>query len=219
MDRKLRDIIYYFCKYYPNELSRVTLVKLIYLTDVEFYRLYNRQATDLIYEFDNHGPFTWDIVDEASKMFAEGLIDILEEPSGFDSSKPKYIYKCKSDYEFNNLDKHTLDVLNNVNSYFSKFGFSDLLDYVYNNRPTNLFKKGDIIDFSLWKPNSDLSAPQKTRIDRIKYMLTKELIETLKDKKFDFARYEEDPNDVKENSLLSEFCLLQSEIGKQEEKD
>lgn len=140
MNPKLRDIIYYFCKHYPKELTRVILIKLVYLTDVEFYRRYCRQTTDLIYEFDNHGPFTSAILDETEKMFSNGLIDIRELPSSFGG--PKYVYKCKSEYEHRNLDQHTLEVLHYVNSYFSRFGLLDLLDYVYTNPPTSLLRRG-----------------------------------------------------------------------------
>jgi hypothetical protein len=217
MNPKLHDIIYYFCKHYPKELTRVILIKLVYLTDVEFYRKYHRQTTDLVYEFDNHGPFTWDIVDETEKMFSDGLIDITELPSSFGG--PKYVYKCKAEYQLKNLDQHTLNVLQDVNSYFSRFGFSELLDYVYNNPPTCLFKRGDIIDFSLWIPNFDLSAPGKIRANRVKANLARALAQTLKEKKFEFEDYEEDPNELKDNALLTGFSLLQSESTSREETD
>lgn len=209
MKPKLRDIIYYFCKYYPKELTRVILIKLVYLTDVEFYRRYYRQTTDLVYEFDNHGPFTWDIVDETEKMFSDGLIDITELPSSF--SGPKYVYKCKSGYELRNLDQHTLEVLHYVNSYISKLGLLDLLDYVYTNPPASLFKKGDIIDFSLWIPNYDLPTPSKMRADRVKADLARRLAETLRGVQFKFEDYEEDAEESKENALLTQACLQQSE--------
>jgi len=215
MNPKLHDIIYYFCKHYPKELTRVILIKLVYLTDVEFYRRYCRQTTDLIYEFDNHGPFTSAILDETEKMFSDGLIDIGELPSSFGG--PKYVYRCKSEYEHKNLDQHTLEVLHYVNSYFSKFGLLDLLDYVYTNPPTSLFKKGDIIDFSLWIPNFDLPAPSKIRTNRAKATLVRGLTERLKGKKFKFEEYEEDPNELKDNALLTGFSLLQSENTPKEE--
>lgn len=217
MNPKLRDIIYYFCKHYPKELTRVILIKLVYLTDVEFYRRYCRQTTDLIYEFDNHGPFTSAILDETEKMFSNGLIDIRELPSSFGG--PKYVYKCKSEYEHKNLDQHTLEVLHYVNSYFSRFSLLDLLDYVYTNPPTCLFKRGDIIDFSLWIPNFDLSAPGKIRANRVKANLARALAQTLKEKKFQFEDYEEDPNELKDNALLTGFSLLQSESTSREETD
>lgn len=209
MNPKLHDIIYYFCKYYPGELTRVILTKLVYLADVEFYRRYYRQTTDLIYEFDNHGPFTWEIVDETEKMFSDGLIDIAELPSSFGG--PKYVYKCKCEYELKNLDQHTLRVLQYVNSYFSRFGLSELLDYVYNNPPTCLFKRGDIIDFSLWMPNSDLSAASKMRIGQARANLARALAKTVKGRTLEFEDYEEDPSELTDNALLTGFSLLEDE--------
>ena len=217
MDTKLRDIIYYFCKHYPRELTRVVLAKLIYLTDVEFYRRYRRQTTSLLYEYDNHGPFTWAIVDETVKMFSDGLIDVLERPSSYGG--PKYVYRCKSEYEPRNLDEHTLKVLQDVNSYFSRFYLSDLLDYVYTNPPTYLFKRGDMIDFSRWMPNCDLPTPIRMRINQAKTDLTRALAKTLGESGRESEDYQEDPAELKENSLLTKLSLSRSEDTSKDEAD
>ena len=175
MNKKLQDIIYFFCKYYPKQLTRTILVKLVYLMDVEYYKRYLRQATDLVYEFGNHGPFTWDIINAAERLQPDFIeVEETENPYG----EKKYIYRCRhDDYKFTDLDDYTSEILKLVIEKYSSFSLEDLLDYVYTNPPLRLFKKGDIIDFSKWIPSDALHLHAKIRINQ----RMNELVAFLKD--------------------------------------
>lgn len=164
MNKKLQDIVYFFCKYYPKELTRTILVKLVYLADVEYYKKYFRQTTDLVYEFGNHGPFTWDIINSAERLQPNFIeVEETENPYG----EKKYIYRCKSnDYKFTDLDDYTSEILKLVIEKYSSLFLEDLLDYVYTNPPLVFFKRGDIIDFSKWIPSDALHLHARIKINQ-----------------------------------------------------
>jgi len=202
MNKKLQDIIYFFCKYYPKELTRTTLVKLVYLADVEYYKKYLRQTTDLIYEFGNHGPFTWHIIDAAEKLQPNFIeVEETENPYG----EKKYIYRCKSDdYKFTDLDDYTSEVLKSVIEKYSPLSLEDLLDYVYTNPPLIFFKKGDIIDFSAWISNNALHLHAQIRINQQKNELVASLKDQYKVQLGEFAKNDlEDEEKDKINKIIA----------------
>ncbi len=163
MNKKLQDIVYFCCKYYPRELTRTVLVKLVYLTDVEYYKKYLRQTTDLVYQFGDHGPFTWDIVNAAGRL-QPNFIEVEETQSAY--GETKYIYRCKdNDYEFTDLDEYTLEILHSVIEKFSSYSLEDLLHYVYTNPPLTCFEKGDIMNFSKWIESGDLHLHAKIKVN------------------------------------------------------
>ena len=175
MNKKLQDIVYFFCKYYPRELVRTLLVKLVYLADVEYYKKYLRQTTDLVYQFGDHGPFTWDIVNAAGRL-QPNFIEVEETQSAY--GETKHIYRCKdNDYEFTDLDEYTLEILHSVIEKFSSYSLEDLLHYVYTNPPLTCFEKGDIMNFSKWIETGDLHLHAKIKVNG----KMKELVTSLKD--------------------------------------
>ena len=174
---RLGEIILYFCKFYPKELTRTILVKLVYLTDVEFYKKYLRTVTGLTYEFSEHGPFTWDIIEEAEGLRQEDLVNIEKTVNSY--GEPKYVYSfVKPEYNFQALDEYTKDVLHCILESFSTHSLPDLLDYVYTTPPLTLFQKGEKIIFSRWIDNNALHTHSKIRV---KAMLA-EKITSLKNK-------------------------------------
>jgi hypothetical protein len=64
---KLKDIMAYIIKEYPlkSDLSNAKLTKMIYLADWKHAITYGHQISDIMWYFDNYGPFVWDIKDEA----------------------------------------------------------------------------------------------------------------------------------------------------------
>ena len=59
----LKDIVAYFTANYPypNELSKARLTKMVYLADWKSAIDYGKQATDILWYFDNYGPFKPDV--------------------------------------------------------------------------------------------------------------------------------------------------------------
>jgi hypothetical protein len=197
MNKKLQDIVYFFCKYYPKELTRTILVKLVYLADVEYYKKYFRQTTDLVYEFGNHGPFTWDIINSAERLQPDFIeVQETENPYG----EKKYIYRYKSnDYKFTDLDDYTSEILKLVIEKYSSLFLEDLLDYVYTNPPLVFFKKGDIIDFSKWIPSDALHLHARIKINQRMNELVSSLRNQYKGKVEEFTK--EDLEDEEKDEI------------------
>lgn len=163
----LRQLIWRLCISSPYGLLRTELVKFVYLCDVEMYRRFNRTITGLRYEFGDHGPFNWDILDEATSMVNEGFLSYRPVPAMsrgcwgwvFDASEDE-----QHDVRLSKLDERTLSVVESVLERFASFSLDALLDYVYTSPPASLFRKGEAIDFGEWISNTDLSYVTKSRI-------------------------------------------------------
>jgi len=163
----LRQLIWYLCTSTPYGLLRTELVKFLYLCDVEAYKKFNRSITGLRYEFGDFGPFNWDILDEATAMVHEGLLSYRPVPA-ISRHRLGYVFGPPRDeakrMDSSKLDSRTLSVVQGVLERFSPLSLDALLDYVYTTPPTNLFEKGEIIDFGEWIPNADLSYVTKSRV-------------------------------------------------------
>jgi hypothetical protein len=211
MNKKLKDIIYFLCKFYPKELTRTILVKLVYLTDVEFYKKYLRQTTGLIYKYDQYGAFTWDIIDATHELYPEFLkVEETTTPYG----EKKYVYHTTdSTYEFTNLDDYTKDVLKLVLEKYSSFSLEDLLDYVYTNPPLNCFKKGENLDFSKWIPNNQLHCHTKINVEKTQRDLITVLKERYKGKLPPFTKNDlEDEEKDKLNKVIAKDILKLTDL-------
>lgn len=212
MSKKLKDIIYFLCKFYPKELTRTTLVKLVYLTDVEYYKKYLRQTTELVYKYDQLGPFTWDIVDVAHELHPQF---IKEEEATTPYGEKKYVYSAtSSSYDFTDLDDYTKEILHLVLERYSSFTLEELLDYVYTNPPLNCFKKGENLDFSKWIPNNQLHYHMKIKVEKIQRDLVTALKERYKGKTPQFSRDDlEDQDKDKLNRTIANYIpkLIDSE--------
>lgn len=163
----LRELIWYLCVSRPYGLLRTELVKFVYLCDVEFYKRFNRSITGLRYEFGDHGPFNWDILDEATAMVHEGLLSYMRVPA-IRHGCFGYVFGPGKDgpaeLELSEVDSRTLSVVQDVLERFSSLSLDALLDYIYTTPPVSLFEKGELIEFGDWLPNTDLSYVTKSRI-------------------------------------------------------
>lgn len=202
---RLQDIIRYFVRFYPRRISRTVLVKLVYLTDVEFFRRYARKMTGLEYQHHHFGPFTWGIVDTAEELVAKKLITTISTTNIY--GDPTIIYKSTEEQpSFDSLDSHCLDVVRVVNNKFSTFSFTQLLDYVYSTPPMVNVPSGEIINFdTLRNPVRDALA-EHTRAN-LSYK-GEELIQHLRKRlgdqvKGDYEFDEDGKKELLENAELS----------------
>jgi len=165
----LRQLIWHLCNSRPHGFLRTELVKFVYLCDVEFYRKHCRTITGLSYRYADYGPFSWDILDEATALVDQGLLSYTTVPA---SHRRGYgqVFRTRSDgggdVELCVLDDLALSAVANVLERFSAVPLDELLDYVYTNPPACLFEEGDVIDFGEWIPNTDLDEVTKSEVDR-----------------------------------------------------
>lgn len=202
---RLQDIIRYFVHFYPRRISRTVLVKLVYLTDVEFFRRYARKMTGLEYQHHHFGPFTWGIIDTAEELVAKKLIMTTSTTNIY--GDPTIMYKSAEERPcFDSMDSYCLDVVRFVNNKFSTFNFTQLLDYVYSTPPMVNVPSGEIINFdTLRNPVRDALA-EHTRAS-LSYKgeeLIQHLRKTLGDQvKGNYEFDEEEKKELLENAELS----------------
>ena len=60
---KLKDMIREVLARYGGRLDNAALSGIIYLIDIEYVRRHDSQATDIFWQQNSDGPFTWDIMD------------------------------------------------------------------------------------------------------------------------------------------------------------
>lgn len=202
---RLQDIIRYFVHFYPRRVSRTVLVKLVYLADVEFYKRYARKMTGLEYQHFHYGPFNWLIPDTAEELVAKKLLTTISTTNVY--GDPTIIYRpIQEKPSLDALDSYCLDVVHAVNTKFSRFTFTQLLDYVYSTPPMTGVPPGEIIDFTVLKnPIRDaLAEYTKADLDNKGQELIWHLRRRLGDlTKVDYKFEEDEKKELLENAELS----------------
>ncbi|MCL6450559.1 MAG: SocA family protein [Acetobacteraceae bacterium] len=75
---KLRALLLFFIEKFPRPLNRTELVKLVYLTDVQHYKVCGRSLTGLTFRRGLYGPYCEEIPRAIRALGSEGLIGIEE---------------------------------------------------------------------------------------------------------------------------------------------
>jgi len=127
--------------------GKTKLVKLLYLIDVEYQRLYSHKLTELEWIFYHYGPYAFAIDDVLKQLD----IDIPQEEAMTASGNRAKIFKpikaIHSEFENSSDVKKYL-----VDRVIDQWGFEELnplLSYVYfHTEPMQNAHRGDILDFS-----------------------------------------------------------------------
>ena len=128
--------------------GKTKLVKLLYLADVEYFRRWSRQLTNIDWLFYHYGPYS-SAIDEALK---ELNFDITEEKfvtrKGFTAqviTVPEYLY-VQADAQLSEREKR---VLNKVLEEWGMEDLNPLLSHVYfETEPMLQAERGERLDFS-----------------------------------------------------------------------
>lgn len=140
----LKDVMVYILKNYPfkNELSNARLTKIIYLADWKHSLRHNQQITDIIWRYDNFGPFVWDILNTAQdnpKIFK------TDEIKNFHGSKKILITLSDKNTpnEILETEKETLDfVINSTKT----MNWDKFIQLVYSTYPILVSEKQSVLD-------------------------------------------------------------------------
>ncbi|RKO65682.1 hypothetical protein [Desulfofundulus salinus] len=81
MNKKLRDLLAFFIHRFPRMLSRTEIVKLVYLFEYYYFRLYGQSYCQIQFTRDYYGPNCSVIVQELCSMDKDGIILIREMPN------------------------------------------------------------------------------------------------------------------------------------------
>jgi hypothetical protein len=179
-NKKILDLIKYitcYASYNDINLTKVQLVKYVYLADLYYARYHDGDTiTHYPWKFIYYGPYCSEVMQSIDEAASLGLISCMTYESKF-SDKNYNIFSCKDD-KYEELRKSfPLEVTSELKEKIKKFAYDtpQLLDYVYfETEPMKNVNKGDLLDFSkAQKPRLDMTinTPKlsKEDIKKIKY--------------------------------------------------
>lgn len=130
---QLSDVIAYILKYYPvkDHCSNARVTKMIYLSDWRHVLTTGYQITDIVWYFDNYGPFVHDIqntVDENTALFGSQYV---LNPFG---EKKLLLYLKNAEYEPNISHEEKLSI-NHIISVTKDRNWGQFIRLVYSTHP------------------------------------------------------------------------------------
>jgi uncharacterized phage-associated protein len=183
-------------------IGKTQLVKLLYLLEIEYYKLHQKRLTDLEWKFLHYGPYPPGI----EKIL--GSSDIEEEQIELSNSRIFHKYSVvKDSYDEYCKDPTIPRLISRVIKEWGGINLYSLLDYVYfETEPMQNVKRGDKLDFS------KIKSWQDTKIRKIK-INKKRLNEIRKNIHKHIKKSERPAIKMKFNKELSE-CLQIWDEGK-----
>ncbi len=120
-------------------LYRTGLVKLVYLVDYTFFRMYGRTLTGLTYMWDQYGPNAIGnaVLSEADLLVNKGLVILTEEPNIYGSLSYLYRLDVGGERELPALTAEATAVIDDV---VGKYGRLPLQRLVAASKATEPFK-------------------------------------------------------------------------------
>src|SRR5438128_139789 len=136
-----------------THLGKTQLVKFLYLTEVEYYRINRQRLTDLHWLFYHYGPYALELEDILSQPEFEQERFTTQNENEFIRFR---VAEQIRGYKTSLGPKVTLIVKRIVGQWRER-PLHELLDYVYfETEPMQSVKKrGDVLDFSTIKPESE----------------------------------------------------------------
>ncbi|MGA7793478.1 MAG: type II toxin-antitoxin system antitoxin SocA domain-containing protein [Candidatus Acidiferrales bacterium] len=157
----LVDLIYKNSKQEDLLLPQITrLVKLMYLTELEYFRLRHERLTDLDWTFYLFGPYPMSL----RSFLGEPEIESKEWRSGKTSKSivrgEDIFMKAKAELDLEAIIKRVVKTWGDAD-------LNQLLDYVYfETEPMQNAKRGDLLDFS--SVAADVAKKLQVNLDRAK---------------------------------------------------
>lgn len=146
MNKKLCSLIYYLIKRVPN-LINTKIVKLIYLSDYNFYKYFGSSITGIVYNYHYHGPFSKSIYDCIDELVQNNIIKKGKNISLW-KLRTYYLYSILDNYEFKrNLTNQEIDILEYIISEYGRLDYEELKNISYKTEPMISAKWGDILNF------------------------------------------------------------------------
>ncbi len=144
-------LIYYivseFKKNFKRHPKRTEILKLLYLTDLDYYKKYGEKYSELNYIFYKRGPWTEKFHHILDDMKAE---EIWETKLKREDGEDFYLYGLTAKpprYE-TEIDFDVKTILDQYLFIFKESQLMDLLEFVYMGEPVSSTERGDPIDFS-----------------------------------------------------------------------
>ncbi|MBI5020699.1 MAG: DUF4065 domain-containing protein [Ignavibacteriales bacterium] len=136
-----------------TSFGKTQLVKLLYLTEVEYYRNYNERLTDLEWLFYHYGPYALAIDDILNERdFVQTKAKIKNEKNLILIKVAEGLSRYKSE-----VDTKVSLIIKKIVGQWKDRLLEDLLDYVYfETEPMEAVdKRGDVLDFTTIKKETN----------------------------------------------------------------
>jgi hypothetical protein len=142
---KLKQVMAWILKNYPHEheMSNARLTKMVFLCDWHHTVYHYRRMTGIEWYFDNHGPFVWDIKNEASRH--SDWFRMVSTINYYGSRKLLIELK-KDDYDGSGLtDTEKLSIYKLIQKTKTMY-WDDFITYVYSTYPILKSEKYSSLD-------------------------------------------------------------------------
>lgn len=131
---ELKHVMAWIMKNYPHdhEMSNARLTKMVYLCDWHHTVYAKSRMTKIKWYFDNHGPFVWDIKDEAAerrKWFR--IVNTVNMYGG----RKALVELVKKDYDGKDLLASEKNSIKTVIESTKPLFWDDFITYVYSTYP------------------------------------------------------------------------------------
>ena len=142
---ELKDVMAWIIKNYPHEseLSNARLTKMVYLCDWHHTVYSNARMTDIDWYFDNHGPFVWDIKNQAT--LERDLFRIAETKNMYGSRKTLIKLNDK-EFDGSNLTDSEKSSISKIITRTKGLYWDDFITFVYSTFPILESEKYSRID-------------------------------------------------------------------------
>ena len=196
-------------------VGRTSLVKLVYLVDVEHYRRYRRQATGLKWRFHHYGPYAAEL-DTAINPLAPGIAEHEFTGTVGDRAVSGYRYSKTGDRReiertFNS--RSGASVKQSIDRVIERWALDPLwtiLDYVYfETGPMQGPKRGEYLDFS--KVQMASPARRNTATLKLPEKSLSDLRRRLKERRAEIGKEARKATDPAYDQVYAEACEVMEE--------
>lgn len=129
---KLQSLIVYVLQQFPRKLWRTELVKVLYLIDCEWYKLYEKTFTEVRYVREKKGPLAYDFYD-ASNALVEGNFISMQSFPGW--NRTSFQYGIGTTGMELQLNPEVEQIANFVMDQLKDKNFDEILSIAYSTAP------------------------------------------------------------------------------------
>lgn len=171
----VNDVVMTIIKLFPRDLGRTELMKLVYLSDCEYYRLKEETLTGLGYTRDNHGPVNYEILDSVNDLSSQGFVFIGEEITPYGNRRVSHQATDKAASYLSDLTPDQHEVLSSIVSVCGRMNSQEILNLAYATSPMlrilevekvkgHLSMKGEVVPMDALHPKPRFTAAEIRKV-------------------------------------------------------
>lgn len=171
-------------------ISKIRIVKLLYLVDVEFYRMFGHTLTNLNWIFYEYGPYAFEIDTIIEKL----SFDLGEEEITTSMGHTANIYHIEGEQVLDNIVNFATKAM--IDRIINRWALEDthfILDYVYTGtEPMQSATFNQRLDFSKIRRDIDVNRPMKhLQLAKNKSAKIQDMLKNRRQSQFLISRYDE----------------------------